>query len=73
MDLVGIDVNLEVARSFWERSFHELRWRPSPLQARLVDAGRLDGSPAAAGTATARGRTARTTLRRSRPPRTWTT
>jgi len=41
MDLVGIDVNLEVARSFWEQSFHEPRWRPSPLQTRLVDAGRL--------------------------------
>jgi 3-hydroxyacyl-CoA dehydrogenase len=41
MDLVGIDVNLEVAKSFWEQSFHEPRWRPSPLQTRLVDAGRL--------------------------------
>ncbi len=41
MDLVGVDVNLEVAMSFWEQSFHEPRWRPSPLQTRLVDAGRL--------------------------------
>ena len=41
MDLVGIDVNLEVAKSFWEQSFHEPRWRPSPLQTRLIDAGRL--------------------------------
>ena len=41
MDLVGIDVNLEVAKSFWEQSFHEPRWRPSPLQTRLVEAGRL--------------------------------
>jgi 3-hydroxybutyryl-CoA dehydrogenase len=40
-DLVGIDVNLRVALSFWEQSFHEPRWRPSPLQVRLVDAGRL--------------------------------
>jgi 3-hydroxybutyryl-CoA dehydrogenase len=40
-DLVGIDVNLKVAISFWEQSFHEPRWRPSPLQVRLVDAGRL--------------------------------
>ena len=40
-DLVGIDVNLKVALSFWEQSFHEPRWRPSPLQVRLVDAGRL--------------------------------
>jgi 3-hydroxybutyryl-CoA dehydrogenase len=40
-DLVGIDVGLEVARSFTELSFGEPRWRPSPLQARMVDAGRL--------------------------------
>ena len=25
MDLVGVDVNLEVAKSFWEQSFHEPR------------------------------------------------
>ena len=41
MDLVGIDVGLEVARSFHSQSFGEPRWRPSPLQERLVAAGRL--------------------------------
>jgi 3-hydroxybutyryl-CoA dehydrogenase len=41
MDLVGIDVNFAVARSFWEQSFGEPRWRPHPLQARMVAAGRL--------------------------------
>ncbi len=41
MDLVGIDVGLDVARSFFERSYGEPRWRPSPLQERLVAAGRL--------------------------------
>jgi 3-hydroxybutyryl-CoA dehydrogenase len=41
MDLVGIDVNLEVAKSFWEQSFHEPRWQPHPIQARMVAAGRL--------------------------------
>jgi 3-hydroxybutyryl-CoA dehydrogenase len=41
MDLVGIDVGFEVAKSFAELSFGEPRWRPSPLQARLVAAGRL--------------------------------
>jgi len=40
-DLVGIDVGLEVAKSFAELSFGEPRWRPSPLQARMVAAGRL--------------------------------
>jgi 3-hydroxybutyryl-CoA dehydrogenase len=41
MDLVGIDVGYAVARSFSELSFGEPRWRPSPLQARMVDAGTL--------------------------------
>ena len=41
MDLVGIDVGLEVAKSFTEQSFGEPRWRPSPLQAKMVAAGRL--------------------------------
>jgi 3-hydroxybutyryl-CoA dehydrogenase len=41
MDLVGIDVGFAVARSFYEQSFGEPRWRPSPLAARLVAAGRL--------------------------------
>jgi 3-hydroxybutyryl-CoA dehydrogenase len=41
MDLVGIDVSLAVARSFYELSFGEPRWRPGPLAARMVAAGRL--------------------------------
>src|SRR3954447_5179609 len=41
MDLVGIDVGFEVAKSFMELSFGEPRWKPSPLQARMVAAGRL--------------------------------
>ena len=40
MDLVGIDVGLEVARSFHEQSFGEPRWRPSRTQARMAAAGR---------------------------------
>jgi 3-hydroxybutyryl-CoA dehydrogenase len=40
MDLVGVDVGFDVARSFHEQSFGEPRWRPSPLTARLVAAGR---------------------------------
>ena len=39
-DLVGIDVGFEVSKSFYEQSFHEPRWRPSPIQARMVQAGR---------------------------------
>ena len=40
MDLVGVDVGFDVAKSFWEQSFHEPRWQPSPIQARMVAAGR---------------------------------
>jgi 3-hydroxybutyryl-CoA dehydrogenase len=39
-DLVGIDVGFEVSKSFWEQSFHEPRWQPSMIQARMVQAGR---------------------------------
>ena len=38
-DLVGVDVGFDVSRSFYELSFGEPRWRPSPLQARQVAAG----------------------------------
>ncbi len=41
MDLVGVDVGFEVAKSFDELSFGEPRWRPSPIQARMVAGGRL--------------------------------
>jgi 3-hydroxybutyryl-CoA dehydrogenase len=41
MDLVGLDVTAEVQCSFYEQSFGEPRWRPSPLVTRLVAAGRL--------------------------------
>ena len=41
MDLVGVDVGLEVSRSFWEQSFGEPRWRPSPITVKTVAAGRL--------------------------------
>jgi 3-hydroxybutyryl-CoA dehydrogenase len=41
MDLVGVDLGFEVSKSFWEQSFHEPRWRPSMIQARMVQAGRF--------------------------------
>ena len=41
MDLVGVDVNLDVARSFFEQSFAEPRWRPSPIPVKAVAARRL--------------------------------
>jgi 3-hydroxybutyryl-CoA dehydrogenase len=39
MDLVGIDVNYAVARSLFEAFDEALRFRPSPIQARMVDTG----------------------------------
>jgi 3-hydroxybutyryl-CoA dehydrogenase len=39
MDLVGVDVGLDVSRSFYEQSFGEPRWRPSPITAKTAAAG----------------------------------
>jgi 3-hydroxybutyryl-CoA dehydrogenase len=41
MDLVGIDVNLAVARALHEAFDHAVRFRPSPIQETLVASGRL--------------------------------
>ena len=41
MDLVGVDIGFEISESFYEQSFGEPRWRPSPIAARTVAAGRL--------------------------------
>ncbi len=41
MDLVGIDVGVAVSESFFEQSYGEPRWRPSPLAVRMAAAGRL--------------------------------
>ena len=40
-DLVGIDTGFEVMKSFAELGFGEPRWRPSPLSAQMVAAGRF--------------------------------
>jgi 3-hydroxybutyryl-CoA dehydrogenase len=41
MDLIGLDVNFAVAKSFFEQSFGEPRWRPTMIHRRMVEAGRL--------------------------------
>ncbi len=41
MDLVGVNVGLDVARSFYAQSFGEPRWRPSMITVKTVAAGRL--------------------------------
>ena len=40
LDLIGLDVNLEIARSFFAQGGVE-RWRPSPIQEQLVAEGKL--------------------------------
>jgi 3-hydroxybutyryl-CoA dehydrogenase len=41
LDLIGLDVNLSVARSFYEQGGRPERWQPSPIQERLVGEGKL--------------------------------
>jgi 3-hydroxybutyryl-CoA dehydrogenase len=41
IDLIGLDVNLSVARSFYEQGGRPERWRPSEIQEGLVAEGRL--------------------------------
>jgi 3-hydroxybutyryl-CoA dehydrogenase len=41
IDLIGLDVNLSVARSFYAQGDQPERWRPSQVQEELVAAGRL--------------------------------
>jgi len=41
LDLIGLDVNLEIARSFFAQGGEPERWRPSRIQEQLVAEGRL--------------------------------
>jgi 3-hydroxybutyryl-CoA dehydrogenase len=41
MDLIGIDVNFAVSRSVYDGFFHDPRFRPHPIQQRMVDSGLL--------------------------------
>jgi 3-hydroxybutyryl-CoA dehydrogenase len=41
IDLIGLDVNLTIARSFFAQGGEPERWRPSPIQERMVEEGRL--------------------------------
>jgi 3-hydroxybutyryl-CoA dehydrogenase len=41
MDLIGIDVNLAVTQSVWNAYFQLSRYRPHPIQQRMVYAGLL--------------------------------
>ncbi len=41
IDLIGVDVNLSVARSFYAQGGEPERWRPSQIQEGLVEKGQL--------------------------------
>lgn len=41
IDLIGLDVNLTIARSFFRQGGEPERWRPSPIQEKLVGEGKL--------------------------------
>jgi len=41
IDLIGCDVNFAVTRSVYEAYFHDPRYRPHPIQQRMVESGRL--------------------------------
>ncbi len=41
LDLIGLDVNLAVTKSVYEACFHDPKYRPHPIQQRMVDSGRL--------------------------------
>jgi 3-hydroxybutyryl-CoA dehydrogenase len=41
LDLIGLDVNLAVTKSVYDAYFQDPKYRPHPLQQRMVESGRL--------------------------------
>lgn len=41
VDLIGCDVNFAVTQSVYEAYFHDPKYRPHPIQRRMVESGRL--------------------------------
>lgn len=41
IDLIGCDVNFAVTQSVYEATFHDPKYRPHPIQQRMVESGRL--------------------------------
>lgn len=41
MDLIGIDINLSVTKSVYDAFFYDQKYKPSPIQQKMVDSGLL--------------------------------
>ena len=41
LDLIGLDVNLAVTQSVYDAYFQDPKYRPHPIQQRMVESGRL--------------------------------
>lgn len=41
IDLIGVDANLNVTKSLYELTNHEAKFKPSPIQQKLVEEGKL--------------------------------
>ncbi len=41
MDLIGIDVNFSVTKSVYEAFFYDQKYKTSPIQQKMVEAGLL--------------------------------
>jgi 3-hydroxybutyryl-CoA dehydrogenase len=41
IDLIGCDVNFAVTQSVYEAYFHDPKYRPHPIQRRMVESGRI--------------------------------
>lgn len=41
MDMIGIDINLSVTKSVYEAFYYDQKYKPSPIQQKMVDAGLL--------------------------------
>lgn len=41
LDLIGLDVNFSVTQSVYNAYFHDPKYRPHPIQQKMVEAGRL--------------------------------
>jgi 3-hydroxybutyryl-CoA dehydrogenase len=41
IDIIGTDVNFDVTKSVYEVNYRDPKYRPHPMQSRMVESGRL--------------------------------